>query len=242
MLLLFGLHSILSAAQVRYIEEVFSEEEITVIKNIPYNTNIGIFDKNGASLYGSPEGISYHPINLYVDIYLPTSIKGIDTASARPVAIIAHGGRFDRFLLDCYGGKDDLATTDLAKKLVKMGYVVVAPQMRMGYNTYYYYDVERMESTYPRNFYDAYIRQSIDLRNCARFLRKSIAEDGNPYKIHRDKFVLWSTNGGGSAVQYAAYYTSEKDFSGPNAPGFYPDYIPRTTYDSTYFGGLLGAL
>lgn len=117
-----------------YLEEVFSEEEVTVIKDVQYSTNIGIFDKDGGSIFDSREGISYQLVDLFFDIYMPTPRKGMDSESFRAVAIITHGGSFDRFLIRCYVGKSDLATTDLAKKLTKLGYVVVAPQMRMSYN------------------------------------------------------------------------------------------------------------
>ena len=128
--------SSLGFAQTRYLEEVFTEADMTIIKDVHYSRNIGIFDKEGFTLFNSQDGVSYRPQDLFFDVYMP-SIKdgkdsGVDTVVDRPVVIITHGGLFKQYITRCYGAKDDLATVDLAKKLAKMGYVVIAPQMRLG--------------------------------------------------------------------------------------------------------------
>lgn len=224
---LFGLcvmYSNASKAQVRYVDEVFLDEEITIHENVFYSTNISLrYDTTVQMIISFPE-------DLYMDVYLPD--PNIDSVRNRPVVVVPHSELIARYNVTCFGAKEDLATQTLAKRLARMGYVAVAPQLRMGWNP-----LEPDQHAFTVSFTNAIIRQVIDIRNCTRYLRYQAAEEENPYGIDTEKFVLWGSNRSGNTTLFAAFYNTEDEFLTP--PYFYENeswggYIP------SYFGNTLG--
>ena len=231
-LFLSSIISVTTLAQTRYVDEVFSEDEIVVMKDVFYNRNKTTFHPDSfPELLTSP--IFHIDTDLHLDIYMPD--RSIDTVEERPVVIIPHGGFFPPYFYNCWGSKEDLATSDLAYRLAKMGYVAIAPELRYGFDVFVNSDFEFIQSIMRFS-----IGRSIDLKNCARFLRHDYAELGNNYQIHPDKFVLWGTNNQ-FTMPYTTFYTNESEFYTPfyNLFNFESSALEQV-YDSTYFGGFEG--
>src|SRR5258705_10884418 len=89
----------------RYLTQVFSTDNVT--SNITYGSNV--------TYTGSSQ-------TLQLDVYQPAG----DTALARPLIIIAHGGSF------LFGSKTGTDVVPLCHDFAKMGYVVVSINYRLG--------------------------------------------------------------------------------------------------------------
>lgn len=221
-----------SFSQTRYVDEVFSEDEIVVVKDVFYSRNISTFHPDSfPDIYTAP---LYHvETDLHLDIYMPD--PSIDDQEERPVVIIPHGGLYPPYYLNCWGSKEDLATTDLAYRLAKMGYVAIAPELRYGFDLTVSSNLEFIEQVMRFS-----VGRSIDLKNCARFLRHNHAELGNLYNIHPDQFVLWGTNNQ-FTLPYTTFYTDESEFFTPFYYLFNFETLEfQDAYDATYFGGFEG--
>jgi len=219
--------SVLSYSQTRYIDEVFNEDEITIHKDLPYAENISI-----ESIIFQIDSIP-QSITLRADVYLPDS--NIDFESLRPVVVIHHSELLPQYIIRCFGAKDDLATVELAMALAQRGYVVVCPESRLGWNPLSVSQTEVFQSRVT-----ASIRRAIDNRTVARWLRKTIIEDGNPFNIHPEKFVNTSSNMGGSIGLHTAFYDTPQDFE-PNIYTIINDLgVPENVYQEEYFGNLNG--
>jgi dipeptidyl aminopeptidase/acylaminoacyl peptidase len=88
----------------RYLEAVF--EDVDVTHDIAY---------------GSAPGIDGQPETLLLDLYQPRS----DTESARPLAIVVHGGGF------AAGDKSEGVSVVMANHLAQLGYVVASLNYRL---------------------------------------------------------------------------------------------------------------
>jgi len=217
--------SFLFAQNTRYIDEVFTEDEIVIEKDIYYSTNITFFDRDSLLHVSNPI-----EEDLHFDIYMPD--VNIDSETNRPVVVVSPLGIYPKYVLNCFGGsKNDLMAVDMATKLAKMGYVSVVPQIRVGFDS--------LNIWGNIGFYQATItadlRRSIDTKNCVKYLRKDYEDWGNNYNIDPDRFVSW-----GGANHRGVFYTNESEFRDsqyfqPNMKGDL-----ELAYDSTYFGGFEG--
>ncbi|MCB9291399.1 MAG: T9SS type A sorting domain-containing protein [Lewinellaceae bacterium] len=162
--------------QTRYLDEVFSN--VNVETDVIYGTNISV-------VTGSPMAS-----NLLMDVYTPVG----DDATERPVVIYLHTGSFlpQYFSRQITGGKQDSTAVEICKRLAKRGYVAVSATYRAGWAPEA--DDQNVRTS---TLLQAAYRGIIDTRTCIRYLRKTIAEDGNPYGIDGDKIVLWGQGTGG---------------------------------------------
>lgn len=172
--------------QIRYLDEVFSGVNVT--PNVVYGTNISI-------LTGAPAAL-----DLTMDVYTPAG----DNATDRPVVIYLHTGSFlpQYFNGQITGGKQDSTAVEICKRLARMGYVAVSATYRQGW-----LPLSDDQNVRTSTLLQATYRGIIDTRTCIRFLRKTIAEDGNPYGIDGDKVVVWGQGTGG----YLAYGAAALD-------------------------------
>jgi len=183
-------------AQERYTEEVFTNNQIKVTSDVHYASNASIL----ALLF--VEGVDgLTKDSLFMDVYEPDA--AIDTLTDRPMVMVVHGG--DGLPLhvnnSCIGDKTDSVTVVTARKLARMGYVAVAPNYRLGWNP-----LTQNQDAFKDGLVDAGVRVQQDLKSCARYLRKDIAEDGNTYGIHPEKFGIWGTAASaGTYCGFAAY-------------------------------------
>ena len=155
------------AQNLRYYDNVFSE--VTVTSDVQYGT--------GLSAQNTTQ-------NLALDIYEPTG----DTETERVAIIVAHGGSF----LPGQGAKTDPYIVDYANQMAKKGYVVFAISYRLGWVP----NVSSQEQS-SRNVLPAAWRGIQDFKSAVRYLRKTIAEDQNPYKISSEKIIGAGFGAGG---------------------------------------------
>ena len=113
-----------ASAQQRYLEEVFTNSQITVVPNVPYGYN---FSQYVPATMGGPMVIP-----MYSDVYMPDT--AIDQTASRPVVIIFHTGSFlPKGLASPLGDRKDSAVVDLAKRFARRGYVAVSASYRLGW-------------------------------------------------------------------------------------------------------------
>jgi len=192
-------------AQQRYVDEVFTDADITVMKDVHYATNMSIL----AKLF--QEGIDVPTVDmLRANVHMPSA--AVDTETDRPVIVLLSGANFlPRYVQTCYGGREDLYMTTLAGKMARRGFVVVVAEMRRGWNP-----LVTQPNEFLRELADAVLRQAQDVRALARFLRKDIAENGNTFGIHPEKLIVWGTaHGQGTVATSAAFLRTEAEFESP---------------------------
>lgn len=124
--------------------------------------------------YAIAKGWEIEKQSLTVDIYEP---KG-DTATFRPLIILAHGGSF------IGGNKDQVAP--FCKALAKKGYVAASIQYRL-------LPLKRVSET--DIIFREVVRAINDMKASVRFFRQSAAR-GNPYKIDADSIFIGGVSAG----------------------------------------------
>lgn len=139
-------------------------------------------DVTSAVTFGSNTPFGQSNGVLKMDVYSPAG----DTETDRPVIIMAFGGSF------IGGSRADVAF--MCNILAKMGYVAVAPDYRVGA-----FFPSQITTTL------AVLRGSHDVNACVRFLKKSAAEDGNPYGIDCERIVVGGISAGAIAAIHSAY-------------------------------------
>jgi hypothetical protein len=206
-------------AQVRYINEVFSDVEVST--NVVYGQNVTILPL----LQSQPPATQ----PLVCDIYEPAG----DTETDRPLMIYIHTGNFLPQYLNgsAVGTKSDSVAVELCTRYAKMGYVVASIDYRLGWNPLAATQAERTSQ-----LINAAYRGVQDARTAVRYFRMTEATMSNPYGIDPDK-IGYLGEGTGGYVSYAASTISDyndiilDDNGAPIAkfwtgtPGA-PDYIP----------------
>ena len=163
-------------AQVRYVEKVFTDVDVT--SDVTYGTNITV-------ITGSPAAQA-----LKMDIYEP---KG-DTATMRPLIIFCPTGSYlPRFVnQQPVGDKTDSATVEFAKEFAKRGYVVANIAYRQGWLI-----LSPDQDVRTGTILNAVYRSIHDAKTAARFMSKTAALEGNPYKIDSTKVAIGGNGTGG---------------------------------------------
>ncbi len=158
-----------------------------------------------AVLFGNNLSVLGAPQDLYLDVYAPAG----DPFTDRPVVIVAFGGSF------VTGARQDVA--ELCRRFARLGYVAVAPDYRVGFFL-------PSEATTTR----AVVRSMHDLKACVRFLRKSVAEDGDPFGIDPDRIIMGGVSAGAIGGLHATYLDQSSE-------------IPAILYaDTASIGGVEG--
>ncbi|MEM8909033.1 MAG: T9SS type A sorting domain-containing protein [Bacteroidota bacterium] len=173
----------------RYLEEVFTD--VTVTPAI-YGQNATI-----AGLLFDPtvnEAV-LRPLN--AEIYTPDG----DTETSRPAIILLHTGNFLPPVLNggCGGTIGDADMVNLATRLARKGYVAIVADYRIGWNPT---DPDQQQRTF--FLINAAYRGVQDARTCVRYLKRSVAEDNNPWGIDPDKIAMWGLGTGGYITYGAA--------------------------------------
>ncbi|MBL7938292.1 MAG: carboxylesterase family protein [Flavobacteriales bacterium] len=138
--------------------------------------------------FGSNIAVAGGAQTLYMDVYEPTG----DLLDERPVAIVAFGGSF------VAGSRTDVA--DACRMFAKMGYVAVAPDYRIGFF---------LPNTYSTSL--AVMRGAHDMKACVRFLRRSVAENGNPYGIDVDRIMIGGFSAGAISALHAGFLDQDSE-------------------------------
>lgn len=156
--------------------------------------------------FGSNTGVNGSPQTLYMDVYEPSG----DTLSERPVVLVAFGGSF------VAGSRADVA--DICEAFAHRGYVAVAPDYRVGF---FWPNATTTQQ--------AVMRGAHDMRACVRFLRKTVAQDGNPYGIDVDRIIVGGVSAGAIAAIHATYLDQPNELPAVLVP------------DSAALGGMEGS-
>lgn len=247
-----------AAAQTRYIDEVFTDAQITVTSNVTYGTNIDFLtsDFSNPGLYG-PEVVqlqtlvsTQQPIpapffdpgdgstvvkvkDLKMDIYQPD--QGLDSVSERPVVLYLHTGNLLPPPINGSpnGLKTDSCAVVACQRLAKRGYVAISVQYRGGWNPLAATVQERRGG-----LLNAVYRAIHDVKQCTRTL-KADAAGGNTYGINPDKMTVWGEGTGG---YIALAYVTMDDPAELYITKFRPNpFDPTISYiDSTLVGNLEG--
>lgn len=138
--------------------------------------------------FGSNTGVSGETETLLMDVYQPVG----DAITTRPVVVVAFGGSF------VAGSRQDVAV--LCQEMAKRGYVAIAPDYRTGF--------------FPLNAtgtLSAVMRATHDLKACVRFLRRSVAELGDPWNIDPDRIIIGGVSAGAIAALHATYLDSDAE-------------------------------
>lgn len=174
-----------TSAQIRYIDEVFTD----VIRqtNVIYDTNIAVNLLFGVP--GVPPALSGSPLwgeSLVCDIYTPEN----DSNTSRPVIILAHTGSYLPPIVNnqVTGSKNDSTIVTIARNFAKRGYVVVAPNYRLGWNP-----TTTNQEVATEQLLKATYRGIQDMRNCIRFLRAN----ASIYGIDTSKIIVGGQGTGG---------------------------------------------
>lgn len=185
LLLLFTLAIATSlSAQRRYFDEVFTN--VDTIPSITYGVNATVL-----FLSPPPNGFGQAiPEALRCDIYHPEN----DPEQARPLVIMLHTGNFlpPQVNGGCTGTRKDASDVEMAHRLARMGFVVACADYRLGWNPIAGTQTERVFT-----LINAAYRGVQDSRTAIRYFRRTVAEQGNPYKIDPNKIILWGIGTGG---------------------------------------------
>lgn len=182
---LFSVLTLPAMAQ-RYLEEVFTDVEVT--SNVTYGMNATV-------LYYSVFGEAV-PEPLILDVYAPAG----DVETNRPVILYFHTGNFLPYPLNggTGGTRTDSSVVEICSRFARMGYVVASCDYRLGWNP--------LAPTQPERTWaliNAAYRGVQDCRTAVRYMRRSVAEMGNPYGIDPSKVAVWG-QGTGGYIAFAA--------------------------------------
>ncbi|HLG34111.1 MAG TPA: T9SS type A sorting domain-containing protein [Bacteroidia bacterium] len=177
----------------RYTSPVFSSD--SVVSNIQYGSNVTYLN---------------NPQNLLLDVYKPSG----DTASVRPLIVIAHGGSF------LFGSKTGTDVVPFCHDFAKMGYVVASIDYRLGIAGIPLPGPDSVGAT------EAVIRGVHDGKAAVRYFRKSAAQ-GNPYRVDTSHIYFAGVSAGAFIAIHMAYLDDMSE---------YPSWV-----DSTH-AGLSGGL
>jgi|GEM_PF-1314805 len=133
--------------------------------------------------------------SLEFDMWAPAA--SVDTETDRPVIILAHGGSF------IAGSKEDATVRMLCRHYARMGYVALS----MEYRLLSIVDIgtsPNLEATFMNHVYKAVHDQMALIR----FLRRSVAENGDPYKINPDLIIVGGISAGSILSMHTAYMDS----------------------------------
>jgi len=180
--------------QIRYQDDVFADSEINVTKDVMYGIN---FNEYAPNSIGGPQLLP-----LQCDIYEPD--QSVDTASKRPVIIYFHTGSFlPKGLVSPMGDRTDSAAVEICKRFAKKGYVAISASYRVGWLA----NSTNLDLRRGTNLLAVY-KSIQDAKSAVRFVRKTIAEDNDPYKADGDRISLIGQGSGGYTV--LAYATLDK--------------------------------
>jgi len=214
-------------AQTRYLDDMF--DSVVVNSDIQYGTNITILPL----LQGLPPAAAA----LLCDIYEPAN----DSMTDRPVIIVMGTGSFLPAVLNgqATGSKSDLSVVENCTRWAKKGYVAVAMDYRQGWNP-----TSTSQQVRTSTILQAAYRGIQDAKAMVRYIRKTVAEDGNNYRIDDSKIVLGGQGTGGYlSMGYITLDTTAELYlpkfmdltTTPPTPFVYPPFMGNIDgTDSTY--------
>ncbi|NND95063.1 MAG: alpha/beta hydrolase, partial [Flavobacteriales bacterium] len=235
----------ISWAQTRYLDEVFTDEEITITSNVVYATNIDFLTSDltptaqlstdigtlsaladaGADYpapYFDPGDASTQlkVTDIAMDVYHPDNV--IDTETERPVIVYFHTGNFLPPPINgsMMGQRTDSLAVDLCKAWARRGYVAVSIDYRLGWNPIAP-DVQTRRGTLLNAVYRAI--------QDAKMAVRTIKTDATTYGADVNKIALFGEGSGGYMSQ--AYTTLDN----PSVELFLEKFLPNPFDPSTSY-------
>lgn len=186
--------SIPLSGQVRYQDDVFTSAQIKVTSDVTYGIN---FNEYAPASIGGPQILP-----LRCDVYEPDPLA--DTTTERPVMIYFHTGSFlPQGLVSPMGNNKDSAAVEICRRFAKKGYVAISATYRVGWLA----NSTNLDLRRGTNLLAVY-KSIQDAKTAVRWVRKTIAVDGNPYGADNDDIFLVGQGSGGYTV--LAYATVDK--------------------------------
>ena len=172
-------------AQIKYVDEVFTENEISITKNVVYGDNYTVL----AAAQVGVKLTSQIGKPMVMDIYEPK-----DGEKKRPLIIFCHSGSFlPRYQNNSpVGYKDDSATVAFCMSLAKRGYVVASMTYRMGWNP-----LAGTDDLRKQGIINAAYKGVQDLATCVRYFKQDVGAYGNNYGIDTTKIAVGGNGTGG---------------------------------------------
>lgn len=176
---LFAVHG---TAQERYLDEIYTNVDVET--GVQFGTNWNFLLPSGPT----PN------FPLLTNVYEPNG----DSETSRAAVILLHTGNFLPKYLNKSptGNNTDSSLVVSAEMFAKRGYVAFAPNYRLGW------DATNVDPTYGPDvrkgtLLNAVYRALNDVKALVRFIKKSVAEGGNPYGVDPDKIILYGHGSGG---------------------------------------------
>ncbi len=165
-----------SYGQQRYLDEVFTEVEVTA--NVKYGANY-------STLSGTPT-----LTDLFMDVYQPANDN---VNSCRPVVIFLHTGSFLPPPVNgqCTGTRKDSSVVEICTRFAKRGYVAAAVSYRQGWNA-----VSTDQDVRTSTLIQAVYRAIIDAKTAVRYFRNDALTMGY-WNCDPDKVIVGGQGSGG---------------------------------------------
>ncbi|MEY3712188.1 MAG: hypothetical protein RL104_971 [Bacteroidota bacterium] len=172
-----------ASAQQRYLDEVFTDAQVTVLPNVAYGYN---FSQYVPATMGGPMVVP-----MYADIYMPDT--AVDQVASRPVVIIFHTGSFlPKGLASPMGDRKDSAVVEMAKRFARRGFVAVSASYRLGWLA----NSTNLDLRRGTNLMAVYNAVQ-DAKVCVRSVRASKLALGDPYRVDPSAISLIGAGSGG---------------------------------------------
>ena len=135
---------------------------------------------------------------LKMDVYQPED----NDTTLRPVVVLWHTGNFlPRFWnVGIFGTRQDSAIVEFANRLAGVGYVSMSAEYRAGWDP-----TSTSQDVRTGTLLQAAYRGGQDAHMMARYLRKTVVEEGNPYRIDTSRIVFWGFGTGGYVAMTHAF-------------------------------------
>lgn len=144
-------------------------------------------DSTTGIVYGQNTGWDNQNVSLALDVYRPAG----DSLTNRPLMVFVHGGSF------IGGVRNDPFMRDLCISFAKRGFVTATVSYRLGVDVNNFANINR-------EFIKATLRSMQDVKGALRFMRKSVAQNGNPYGIDTSKILLGGYSAGAISAVHVA--------------------------------------
>jgi para-nitrobenzyl esterase len=169
--------------------------------------NLYTVTKTNNIQYGNNKNVNNANQNLFLNFYEPTG----DTASKRPLMIVAFGGSFI--------GGDRSQVDAICQAYTKMGYCAAAIDYRYGFP--FPFTINQVTTTL------VVVRAMQDMKASVRFFKKDAATN-NTYRIDPNRIIIGGVSAGAITAVHAAYLNDESE-------------VPAYLYnDTTGMGGIEG--
>ncbi len=171
-----------SYAQTRFLDEQYG---VGAAQMVNYASNFSLF--NPAT--GQP-GVIDLPMQLHEPV-------GDDDEGLRPVVVLFHTGNFlpQYFNGGPYGNKLDSVNVEIMTRFVKRGYVGITADYRLGWQP-----TAANQAVRTGSLLQAVYRASQDAHSLARFLRMTVDEMDNLYRIDPERIMFFGVGSGGYLV------------------------------------------